>query len=139
MKIPMGSSNGAKLALNRKFEKIKQAPAGFGLFVSIHDFVEYIESAPSFSVFLKGKRPARGKEIPVRYPFLRQIYQGIEDIDLATNADLGHDRYFAIRELSSIRKNDVSESNSFWKRREAFRKLTGEVYKTLDAYLSETA
>lgn len=132
----MGSHEAAKLALGQKFEKIKKAPAGFALYVSIHDFIEHIEGNASFNVFLKGKGK-RAKEIPGKYVFLKQIHQGIKDIDLRTTADLGHDRYVAIRELSLIRKNDLSENNSFWKRREAFRKVTSDVYKILDAYLTE--
>lgn len=125
-----------RLALNRKFETIKNTPAGFAFFVSIHDFVKYVESTPSFDVFLKGNKPKRAKEIPGKYFTLKQIYQGVEDLGEGSNVDLGHDRYVAIRELGLIRKNDLSENNSFWKRREAFRKLTGEVYKILDAHLS---
>ena len=124
-----------KAALHRKFEKIEKTPAGFAFFVSIHDFVEYIESTPSFDVFLKG-RSARAKEIPGKYVTLKQIYQGIEDLDERSGVDLGHDRYVAIRELGLIKKNELSENNSFWRRRESFRKVIGEVYRTLDAHLS---
>ncbi len=134
----MEASQTIQSALDRKFEKIKNASADFRLFVLIHDFIKYIEATPAFNVFLKEKS-ARAKEIPVKYPALRQIYQGIEDIDLSTNVDLGHDRYVAIRELSLIRKNELSENNSFWKRREAFKKITGEVHRILSAYLVETA
>ena len=129
----------SKLALHQKFEKIKKAPEGFTLFVSIHDFIEYIESTSSFDVFLKGGKSARAKEIPGKYFSLKQIYQGIEDLSEKSTADLGHDRYVAIRELTLIKKNELSENNSFWKRRETFRKLIGEVYKTLDEHLSATA
>jgi hypothetical protein len=132
----MESKVTTKLALARKFEKVKKAPASFELFVSIHDFIKHIESESSFNVFLKGGKAARRKEMPLKYFTLQQIYQGIEDIDLVTTDDLGHDRYVAIRELSLIRKNETSESNSFWKRREAARKLAGDVYRTLEAYLS---
>jgi len=34
-------------------------------------------------------------------------------------------------ELNRIKNKDVSESNSFWKKRELFRKLTGEIYERL--------
>lgn len=77
--------------------------------------------------------------MPVKYPLLKQVYQGIEDLDVTTNADLGHDRYVAIRELGLIRKNDLSENNSFWKRRESFRKVIEEVYRILNASLTENA
>lgn len=125
-----------KLALQRKFEKIQKAPEGFDFYVSVHDFVEYIEATPRFDVFLKGAKPKRAKELPGKYFCLKQIYQGIEDLDEKSGVDLGHDRYVAIRELDLIRKSDISENNSFWRRREAFRKMIGEVYKTLDAHLS---
>ena len=130
----MERASKAKEALHRKFNKVKETAAGFDFYVSIHDFIDFIESDASFSVFL-GEKAKRGAEIPPKYFYLKQIYQGIEDIDEKTTADLGHDRYVAIRELGLIRRNDLSESNSFWKRRELFRKLSGEVYKILDAHL----
>lgn len=133
----MASKIAVKQALGQRFEKVSQAPLGFDLYVSIHDFVDYIESTPAFGVFLKGTKAARAGEIPVKYVLLKQVHQGIKDIDLRTTTDLGHDRYVAIRELSLIRKQDLSGNNSFWKRREAFKKITGDVYKVLDAYLEE--
>lgn len=135
----MESSEAERSALSRKFEKVQTAPAGFELFVFIHDFVAHIESRASFDIFLKDKKASRTKEVPVKYFVLRQIYQGIEDIDRTTTEDLGHDRYVAIRELGQIRKKEASESNTFWRRREAVRKITGEVYKVLHAHLSQPA
>ena len=116
---------------------IRETPASFNFFVSLHDFVQYIESTPSFKIFFRSAKGGRASEIPQKYSILRQIYQGIEDIDIRTTNDLGHDRYVAIRELSLIRSKDVSENNSFWKRRESLRKLAGEIHKTLYSYLSE--
>ncbi|MGC9968397.1 MAG: hypothetical protein ABSC29_01535 [Minisyncoccia bacterium] len=133
----MGSAEKTKLALDRKFKGICETPAGFNFFVSLHDFVQYIEATPSFGVFFRGTKGSRASEIPQKYSILKQIYQGIEDIDVRTTNDLGHDRYVAIRELSLIRNKDVSDNNPFWKRRESLRKLAGDIHKTLHGYLSE--
>jgi len=62
---------------------------------------------------------------------LKQIYQGLEDANSKSDVDLGHARYMALIELNRIRSKDVSGSNSFWKKRELFRKLTGEIYERL--------
>jgi hypothetical protein len=132
----MQTKTAIKSTLASKFEKVKNTPAGFDFFVLVHDFIEYIEANASFNVFLKGEKAARRKEIPIKYFILRQIYQGIEDIDVATTDDLGHDRFVAIRELGLIRENDTSENNSMWRKRDVVRKLSGEVYKTLDDYLA---
>lgn len=134
----MGTAKKIQSVLDQKLKKVREAPEGFIFFVSLHNFVEYIESMPSFAVFFDGrKKGTRAAEIPARYAILKQIYQGIEDIDLRTTEDLGHDRYAAVRELSMIRGKDVSESNSLWKKREFLRKLTGEIHKTLQVHLSE--
>jgi hypothetical protein len=127
-----------KSALDRKLEEIRETPASFTFFVSLHDFVEYIESTASFAVFFSGtKKGSRAKEISLRYAILKQVYQGIEDLDVNTNADLGHDRNVAIRDLALIRSNNVSENNSFWKRRELLRKIATETHATLNSYLAE--
>lgn len=134
----MASAKKIQSVLNRKLKEVRETPASFVFFVSLHDFVQYIESTPSFAVFFNGaKKGSRASEISPKYSVLKRIYQGIEDIDVRTTNDLGHDRYMAIRELSSIRKNDVSENNSFWKRRELLRKLVGEIHATLHSHLSE--
>ena len=132
----MNNPTQIKSALNRKFEKVREVPANFDFYVSIHDFIEFIESTPSFRIFLGGEKAKRAAELPKKYFSLREIYQGIEDLDRKTTEDLGHSRYVAIRELGLIRSNDFSENNSFWKRRELFRKIIGETYRTLDAHLS---
>jgi hypothetical protein len=125
-------------ALDKKFEKVRGAPAGFDLFVSIHDFVDYIESVPDFSVFFRqDKKKNRAAELSAKYVLMRQIHQGIEDIDVRTKKDLGHDRYVAIRDLNLIRADRVSENNNFWKQREVLRRLAGEVHRTLRAHLAE--
>ena len=134
----MGSKAAIQSVLDRKHKSVRETPAGFPFFVSLHDFVQYIEATPSFSVFFSGaKRGSRAAQIPPKYEVLKQVYQGIEDIDARTTDDLGHDRYVAIRELSSIRNKDFSENNSFWKRRELLRKVAGEICGTLHSYLSE--
>ncbi len=135
----MASATKTKLALDQKYGKVSETPASYRFFVTLHDFVEYVESTPSFGVFFSdGKKGKRAAEISPKYAVLKQVYQGIEDIDIRTTDDLGHDRYVAIRELGLIRKNDLSENNSFWKRREALRKLAGEIHKTLQGFLAET-
>lgn len=134
----MRSTKNIKSVLDRKLKKVYETPAGFTFFVSLHDFVQYVESTPSFDVFFgNAKKKKRAAEIPSRYLVLKQIYQGIEDIDVHTADDLGHNRYVAIRELSLIRNKDFSENNSFWKRREVLRKLVGDIHETLHGYLSE--
>lgn len=125
----MKPSQDIKSVLEKKFEKIKETPANFAFFVSIHDFVTFIESIPLFA--------SHASELPLKYFLLKDIRQGIEDLDRKTTEDLGHNRYTVIRELSLIRNNDTSDSNTFWKRREAFRKIAGETYKILDAHLSQ--
>lgn len=134
----MKTAEKVKLVLDKKSKGVRETPAGFTFFVSLHDFVEYIESAPSFAVFFSGtKKGSRASELSAKYAIMKQIYQGIEDIDIRTEADLGHDRYVAIRELRLIRNNDFSENNPFWKHREFLRKLTGDIHATLENYLSE--
>ena len=135
----MKPKDNIKATLDRKIKDVRETPAGFPLFVSLHHFVEYIEAIPSFKIFLgPAKKGSRTAEISPKYAVLKQVYQGIEDIDINTTDDLGHDRYVAIRELGLIRKKDLSENNSFWKRREALRKLATEIHITLDAYITET-
>lgn len=134
----MTAAEKVKSVLDRKLKEVRETPASFPFFVSLHDFVQYIESTPSFAVFFSGvKRGSRASELSPKYFVMKQVYQGIEDIDVRTTDDLGHDRYVAIRELNLIRKKDVSENNSFWKRRELLRKVAGETHRTLQSYLSE--
>jgi hypothetical protein len=134
----MTASESIKLKLDQKLKEVHETPAGFTFFVSLHDFVEYIEATPSFKVFFSGtKKGSRAKELSAKYAMMKQIYQGIEDIDVRTADDLGHDRFVAIRDLSLIREKNVSENNSFWKQRELLRKLAGEIHGTLCGYLLE--
>lgn len=135
---PMTNPKKTKLVLSQKFEKIKETPASFAFFVSIHNFIKFIESTPSFNIVLKKAGTAsRDRELPLKYFLLKEIHQGIEDLDRKTTEDLGHNRYIVIRELNLIRNNDTSDSNSFWKRREVLRKIAGETYKVLADHLSQ--
>jgi len=126
-----------KLDLDKKFRMVLETPASFHFFVTIHDFIEHIERNP----FLSNGLTSRGKTnrelgIADKYDYLRKIYQGIEDINMRSNVDLGHERYMVIRELSKIQDKEVSESNSLWRKRELSRKLTSVVYERLNAHLS---
>lgn len=137
----MTARESVKATLDQKFHQINDPSMGFSFFVSIHDFVGYIESAPLFSIFFTGS-PKKGQasELTAKYLILKQIYQGVEDIDAHTKTDLGHDRHVAIRELSQIRNKDFSEgNNSLWRRRELIRRITGETYKTLSKHLAPVA
>lgn len=122
--------------LDKKLKKVSETPDSFAFFVSLHDFVQYIEATPAFAAFFSSAKRSRAAEISSKYSMLRQIYQGVEDIDVNTKNDLGHDRCVAIRDLKLIRDKDVSENNSFWKHREFLRRLTGDIHKTLHGSLS---
>ncbi len=127
----------AQITLNNRFKEVNDTPAGFAFFVSLHDFVGYIESAPSFADFFAGaEKGGRTEEFLPKYSVMKQVYQGIEDINAPQDGDIGHDRYTAVRELNAIKKNDVSDSNGLWKRRETLRKLAGDVHAKLSAHLS---
>ena len=118
-----------KSDLDKKFQKVLKTPASFDFFVAIHDFIEHIESNSSFLNGLSSRiKSNRELKIPNKYSYLKQIYQGLEDADIKSNVDLGHTRYMIIQDLNRIRNKDASESNSFWKKRELFRKLTSEIY-----------
>ncbi|MBI5220268.1 MAG: hypothetical protein HY978_00320 [Candidatus Liptonbacteria bacterium] len=134
----MKSAAKTKAALDQKLKKISETPASFNFYVCLHDFVEHIESTRSFDVFFSPTKGRRAAEIPKKYAVLKQIHQGIKDVKSPTSSDVGHDRYVAIRELSLIRKQDLSENNSFWRNRESFRKLASDIHRTLSAYLSES-
>lgn len=135
----MKSLEKTKSGLSKKFQKILETPASFDFFIAIHDFIEYVELNPMLAGGVSGRTKVnRELDIPNSYGYLRQIYQGLEDVNAKSNADLGHARYGVIKELNQIQNKDVSESVSLWKKRELFRKLAGEVYERLDAYLSES-
>lgn len=121
-----------KLNLDKKFKKVVQAPEGFGLFVAIHDFIEYIELTPVFSNGISYRtKTGRELNLPTKYGYLKQIYQGLEDVGAKTNEDLGHARHTNVRDLTRIRGKEFSENNFFWRKRALFRKLAAEVYEGL--------
>lgn len=121
-----------KSDLDEKFQKVLKTPASFDFFVAIHDFIKHIELNSSFSNSLSSRtKPNRELRIPNKYNHLKEIYQGLEDIDTKSGADLGHARYMVVQDLNKIRNKNFSESNSFWKKRELFRKLTGEIYESI--------
>ncbi len=123
-----------KDGLEKKFKKVLQAPEGFGLFEAIHDFIEHIELNPSFSNDLSYRTKLnRELNIPAKYDYLRQVYQGLEDARAKTTQDLGHARYMNVLDLNRIQNNELSESNFFWRKRALFRKITGEIYVRLKA------
>lgn len=123
-----------KIALNKKFQKIIATPASFEFFLAIHDFVGHIESNSFFSKIISSKIKAN-KELDIenKYGYLRKIYQGVEDMNTKSNADLGHERYMTMQELNKIRNKETLESNSFWRKRELFRKSAGIIYERLSA------
>lgn len=119
--------------LDKKFQKVLKTPASFDFYVAIHDFIEHIELNSSLSAGLSSRlKPNRELNIPTKYNYLKQIYQGLEDVNSKPGVDLGHARYAVLIELNRIKNKEASESNSFWKKRELFRKLTGEIYKRLN-------
>ena len=112
-----------KSGLNKRLQKVLDTPASFAFFIAIHDFVKHIELDISLS---------KGVVRDTKYAYLKQIYQGIEDVGARSSADLGHERYMVINDLNRIEKKEVSDSNSFWKKRELFRKLAVEIYERLE-------
>ena len=128
----MAISGKGKTELDKKCRKVLETPAGFAFFVAIHDFVDHIESNASFLKIILSKS-AENKELKIstKYDYLKVIHQGLKDSKNRSDNDLGHARYAALLELNKIKDNDVSESNSFWKKREAIRKFVSEIYGRL--------
>lgn len=127
-----------KSGLDKKFQKVLRTPASFAFFVAIHDFIEYIELNSIFSTGLSSRMKInRDLSIPTKYSHLKRIYQGLEDMGSKSNNDLGHERYMVVCDLNLIKNKEVSENNSFWKKRELFRKLAIDIYKRLNTYLSQ--
>ncbi len=121
-----------KSGLEKKFQKVVKTPASFEFFVAVHDFVEYIEAnRPLASHILASSKLNLELNLPNKYNYLKQIYQGLKDANTTTNEDLGHSRYAVLLELKKIQNKDVSDSNSFWKRREVARESIGEIYQRL--------
>lgn len=121
-----------KIDLDKKFQKVLKTPASFDFFVAIHDFIEHIESDSSLVKILLSKSGANLElKIPTKYDYLKVIHQGLKDAKSKSDADLGHARYAALLELNKIKDNDVSDSNSYWKKREVIRKFATEIYGRL--------
>jgi hypothetical protein len=134
----MKANTKTKNDLNKKFQKVAETPASFAFYIAIHDFIQYIEVTPPLTDGLSHKlKVNRELGIPDKYNYLKQIHQALEDIRINSKRDLGHDRYSVMRDMNRIQSKDLSESNSFWKKRELFRKLSGEIYTRLDGYLAE--
>ena len=114
-----------------------KTPASFGFYVAIHDFVEHIEQNPVLSGCLLTKTKLNLEtNITNKYGYLKQIYQGVEDAQSTSGADIGHTRCMALLEINKIRNKELSETNSFWKKRELYRNVAGEVYKVLSPDLA---
>lgn len=126
-----------KSGLYKRFQKVLRTPASFAFFVAIHDFIECIELNSVLSSGLSSRMKInRDLGIPTKYGHLKKIYQGLEDMDSQSNNDLGHERYMVICNLNLIQNDEVSENNSFWKKRDSFRKLTTDIYERLNTCLS---
>lgn len=134
----MKTAEKRKSDLDKKFKKVLETPASFDFFMAIHDFIKHIELNPFLSKGLSARVKAN-KELDIanKYNYLKKIYQGLEDMSKKSGVDLGHARYMIIRELNQIKNKEFSGSNSFWKKRELFRKLAGIIYERLNAHLSE--
>ena len=127
-----------KSDLDRKYLKVMKTPASFALYMAIHDFVKYIELNSALSKSLSYKvKENRDLGIPAKYGSLRQIYQGIEDINTESDDDLGHERYTTICDLNRIQDGETFDRNAFWKKRETFKKLTVQIYERLNIQLAD--
>lgn len=130
----MKSSNKVKNELDKKFQTVISTPASFDFFVAIHDFIKHIEGNSVLTNSLSPKlKPNRQQNISVKYNNLKQIYQGLEDAQSKAGVDLGHARCMVLVELNRIKANVVSDGNSFWKKRDLYRKLTEEIYGRLSS------
>ncbi|MDP1688909.1 MAG: hypothetical protein Q8L47_02150 [bacterium] len=134
----MESSKKTKSSLDSKLKKIQLTQAGFDFYVAIHSFVKFVESNPELPKSLrKDVKLNRELNIASKYDYLKQVYQGIEDVNVRSNVDLGHARYATIKDLNKIRSNELSENNTLWKKRELLRKTVGEVHTILSTYLTK--
>ncbi len=120
-----------KTGLEKKFQKVLKTPDSFAFFEAIHDFIEHIEVNTLSAPLSSNTKANIALNIPNKYNHLKQIYQALEDANTKSDADLGHTRYAVLNEIKKIQNNDVSESNTFWKKRDLFRKLVGEIYQKL--------
>ncbi len=128
----MALNEKVKAGLDKRYQKVLATPAGFDFFVAIHDFVEHIETNQSLYKIVLSKAGANLElKIPTKYEHLKHIHQGLKDAKGNSTSDLGHVRYVAIVELNKIRDNNLSDSNTFWKKREASRKFVTDIYSRL--------
>ena len=135
----MSSRENITYNLEKSMKKVLQTPASFAFFVAIHDFVECIEKNPTLSTGISCRTAInRDLKLPGKYASLRKIHQGIRDSSDKSSDDLGHERYMAVVSLRRIQNNEESNHNSFWGKRETFRKLTVEVYERLAINLSKS-
>lgn len=113
--------------IGKRLDRVAKTPAGFELFVAIHDFVERFEAHASFSRLT----------LPSKYRYLKEVHQGIKDTGAKPEGDLGHERYMIVQDLIRIKQKDVSDSNPLWKKREALRAVSADVYEILNDFLAE--
>ena len=110
-----------KADLGKKFRKVIATPASFAFFVAIHDLVEYMDTNLTLGDL----------KLSTKYTQLKQIHQGVKDVRAPSDHDIGHSRYMAIQGLDRIRKNDVSDSNPLWKKRETLRGCAEDMYNSI--------
>ena len=67
--------------------------------MAIHDLVEYVEFDPVLSRGLSKLKINREAEFSNKYTYLKQIYQGVEDIMVPKEGVLGHERNTVFRDL----------------------------------------
>lgn len=136
---PMKTLEKTRFDLDKRFQKVLKTPASFAFFMAIHDFIEYIELNSALSNGLSYRiKTNRDLGLQTKYGYLKQIYQGIEDTNVQSADDLGHERYVTIRDLNRIKNKETFEHNSFWRKRELFRKSTVEIYERLNLHLSKS-
>ncbi|KKU93949.1 MAG: hypothetical protein UY26_C0003G0099 [Candidatus Jorgensenbacteria bacterium GW2011_GWA1_48_13] len=137
----MGLLTKNRFDLDKKFKKVLKTPASYAFFIAIHDFVKYIELNPVLSDGLSQCiKTNQESNIATKYANLKQVYQGMEDVASSSRpgGDLGHQRYMAILDLNRIQNKEVSENNSFWKKRELFRKSIVEIQERLNLHFSRS-
>ena len=121
-----------KSDLDKKYSKVIKTPASFEFFIAIHGFIKYIEQNPILSESLSFRiKTNRNLGIPAKYNNLKQIYQGIEDSNIDSDDDLGHERNTIVRDLARIQNKETFDRNIFWKKREVFRNLAFQIYEQL--------
>lgn len=134
----MASQKNIKLDLDKKYLKVIKTPDSFALYEAIHDFIQHIELNSTLYNSLSSKlKINRDQGIPAKYGSLRQIYQGIEDTNTESEVDLGHERYTTICDLNRIQDGETLMPNAFWKKRETFKKFTGQIYERLSVQLAD--